>query len=87
MCRLNYYKDQWEDFFANIDFTDEEKQIIELVRRGWCQEDIAAELYLSRRTIARRYNSIFSKITRYENGQKLSIPSHTDVIKQLLKQV
>lgn len=65
MNQLNFYVDEWQEFLSNIDFTDEERKVIELVRRGWCQEDIAAELYCSRRTIARRYSSITNKIVRY----------------------
>ena len=65
MNQLNFYVDEWQEFLANIDFTDEERKVIELVRRGWCQEDIAAELYCSRRTVARRYSSITNKIVRY----------------------
>lgn len=65
MNSLTFYTDEWNEFLNNIDFTDEEKKIISLVRRGWCQEDIAAELYISRATVARRYTSITNKIVRY----------------------
>lgn len=65
MNNLNFYADEWNKFLNNIDFTDEERKIITLVRRGWCQEDIAAELYISRSTVARRYTSITNKIVRF----------------------
>lgn len=65
MKGLTFYANEWNEFIENIDFTDDELKIIELVRRGWCQEDIAAELYCSRRTIARRYTSITNKIVHY----------------------
>lgn len=65
MKRLNYYKEQWQEFLDNIDFTDEELAIIDLARKGWYQEDIAAELHTSRRTVARRYTSIVNKIVHY----------------------
>lgn len=65
MKQLNYYKEQWLEFLDNIDFTDEEQAIITYIRKGWYQEDIAAELHISRRTVARRYTSIASKIVHY----------------------
>lgn len=65
MKRLDYYKEQWQEFIDNIDFTDEELAIIDLARKGWYQEDIAAELHTSRRTVARRYTSIVNKIVHY----------------------
>lgn len=65
MKRLDYYKEQWQEFLDNIDFTDEELAIIDLARKGWYQEDIAAELHTSRRTVARRYTSIVNKIVHY----------------------
>lgn len=65
MKGLTFYANEWNEFLENIDFTDEEKQVIELVRRGWCQEDIAAEMHCSRRTVARRYTSITNKIVHY----------------------
>lgn len=65
MKGLTFYANEWNEFLNHIDFTDEEKKVIELVRRGWAQEDIAAELYCSRRTVARRYTSITNKIVHY----------------------
>lgn len=65
MSGLTFYRDEWELFLSQIDFTDEERKVIDLVRRGWCQEDIAAELFCSRRTIARRYTAITNKIVRF----------------------
>ena len=65
MKQLDYYKEQWQEFIDNIDFTDEELAIIDLARKGWYQEDIAAELHTSRRTVARRYTSIVNKIVHY----------------------
>lgn len=65
MKRLDYYKEQWQEFIDNIDFTDEELAVINLARKGWYQEDIAAELHTSRRTVARRYTSIVNKIVHY----------------------
>lgn len=65
MKQLQFLKNEWIEFIENIDFTDDENKIIEFVRRGWCQEDIAAELFISRRTVARRYSSITNKIVQY----------------------
>lgn len=63
--QLSFDADEWEEFLKNIDFTDNEKRIIEFARRGWAQEDIAAELYTSRASITRRTRAITNKIMRY----------------------
>ena len=65
MRQLSFLKSEWEEFLNCIDFTDDELKIISLIRRGWPQEDIAAELFLSRRTVARRVTSISNKIIHY----------------------
>lgn len=65
MKQLQFDRKEWEEFLDNIDFTDDEVKVISLTRRGWKQEDIASELYISRRTVSRRYTSIMSKIVRY----------------------
>lgn len=65
MRQLSFLKSEWEEFLNCIDFTDDELKIIPLIRRGWPQEDIAAELFLSRRTVARRVTSISNKIIHY----------------------
>lgn len=63
--QLDFNKNEWEEFLENIDFTDEEKTIIELTRRGFYQIDIAEELLVSLSTIKRRNNKIIGKIIRY----------------------
>lgn len=62
MPKLDFYPEEWSRLLELCDFTDEEKKIIELTRRGWCIADIAAELYASQRTIIRRRKSISNKI-------------------------
>lgn len=59
------YADEWEELLSACDFTDEERQIIALLRRGWYGVDIAAELDISLRTEQRRCRSIAAKIRRY----------------------
>lgn len=63
--RLEFRKEDWEDFLANIDFTDNEQKIIPLIRRGWYQMDIAAELDISVSTVKRRITSITNKVVSY----------------------
>ena len=58
--RLEFRKEDWEEFLANIDFTDHEQKIIPLIRRGWYQMDIAAELDISVSTVKRRITSIYN---------------------------
>lgn len=63
--RLEFRKEDWEEFLANIDFTDNEQKIIPLIRRGWYQMDIAAELDISVSTVKRRITSITNKTVSY----------------------
>ena len=62
---MKFYNDEWEEFINNCGFTDDELEIVRLLRRGWYGEDIAAELGYSRRTIERKKNSIKAKISLY----------------------
>lgn len=62
---MKFFRDEWEEFLAGCDFTDEEKAIIALLRRGWYGVDIAAELNISHSTEARRVRAIGNKIKRY----------------------
>ena len=63
--RLEFRKEYWEEFLANIDFTDNEQKMIPLIRRGWYQMDIAAELDISVSTVKRRITSITNKVVSY----------------------
>lgn len=63
--RLEFRKEDWEEFLQNIDFTDNEQKIIPLIRRGWYQMDIAAELDISVSTVKRRITSITNKTVSY----------------------
>lgn len=63
--RLEFRKEDWDEFLANIDFTDNEQKIIPLIRRGWYQMDIAAELDISVSTVKRRITSITNKVVSY----------------------
>ena len=60
-----FFNDEWESFIANCGFTDDELEIVKLLRRGWAQIDIAAELCISLSTFARRYKRVKQKILRY----------------------
>lgn len=63
--KLEFRKEDWEEFLENIDFTDNEKKVIPLLRRGWYQVDIAAELNISVSTVKRRITSITNKTVSY----------------------
>lgn len=62
--KLDFSSNEWGMLYQKCGFTDDEKQVIELRRRGWALSTIAAELYLSERTINRRINSIAKKIIK-----------------------
>ena len=52
--RHDYNISQLEQLAASPWMTDRQRQIFDLrYRRGWAIEDIAAELYISRRTVGR----------------------------------
>lgn len=63
--KIEFYPDEWDEFLKNCDFTDQEVEIIALIRRGWYIPDIAAELYISDTTVKRRRKSIANKILHY----------------------
>lgn len=53
---------QRDDFVQRCCFTDDEISVLDFKLRGWFNEDIAAEMYCSSRTIKRRVRSIKNKI-------------------------
>ena len=63
--RLDFYKEEWDKFEQNCGFTDDELNIVHLMRRGWYLTEIAAELYISLSTAKRRKRSIENKIIHY----------------------
>lgn len=60
-----FFNDEWELFIKHCGFTDSEMEVVALLRRGWHEEDIAAETYTSRSTVKRRKKSIAIKISHY----------------------
>lgn len=48
----------------HVELTDREKRVLELRERGWKIEDIAAEIYVHRRTVDRILKSIKSKTSQ-----------------------
>ena len=63
--KFRFYKDEWDLFLENCGFTDDEYEIIPLLRKGWALADVAAELNISDSTLKRRKKSIENKIIRY----------------------
>lgn len=55
---------EWREIMVAVDFTDEERQIIEFRRRGWKWIDIAAEIYRSERQLYRISKRISAKILK-----------------------
>ena len=63
--KLKFFNDEWEEFVGNCGFTDDEIEIVRLLRRGWFSVDVAAELNISVSTFKRRKKRIEQKIIRY----------------------
>lgn len=62
---MKFFKDEWDLFEQNCGFTDDEMEVVKLLRRGWYGFDIAAELNISVSTFKRRKKRIEQKIIRY----------------------
>lgn len=60
--KLEMRQSEYDRLLAECGFTDEEKAVLGLKRRGWDNVDIAAELYCSSRTVGRRLHSIRRKM-------------------------
>ena len=63
--KMNFFKDEWDDFAENCGFTDVELEIIAYLRRGWFCIDIAEQLSLSYSTVKKGRSRIGKKIARY----------------------
>lgn len=63
--KSKFEKEEWEEFLENIEFTDKERRIIEFMRRGLEQAEIAAELDASVSTVKRRMSSVINQIVVY----------------------
>lgn len=61
----SFSKQEWLYFMDNIDFSNEEIEIIKLIRQGFRQIDIAEDLSLCESTIKRKYKKILGKIDRF----------------------
>lgn len=55
-------KAQYEKILKNAMLTDRQKKILEYKVRGWYNEDVAAEMQYSERTIRREVKEILRKI-------------------------
>ena len=63
--KLKFLDDEWEEFMSHCGFTDDEKEIVHYLRKGWYGMDIAFELNISRSTFKRRKKDIEERITKY----------------------
>lgn len=64
MRRFDMPKSEYERVLDECGFTDAEKAVLALKRRGWANADVAAEMYVSLRTVNRRVHSIKEKMDR-----------------------
>ena len=60
--KFEFNRAQRDNLVKNCGFTDDEVSVLDYKIRGWYNEDIAAEMYCSSRTIKRRVRSIKNKI-------------------------
>jgi DNA-binding NarL/FixJ family response regulator len=60
--KLQMNRELRDHYVDQCGFTDDEVTVLDLKRRGWFNEDIAAEMYCSSSTIKRRVRSIKNKI-------------------------
>lgn len=60
--KLDFNKSEYEYFIENCNFTDRQKQILDLRRKGKSIIAISLELYLSERTVNREIKRIKNKI-------------------------
>ena len=65
--KFDFTKCEFDYFVDNAGFTDEELNILNYKRRGWINSRIAAEIYISERTVLRRIKDIKKKIIRVIN--------------------
>lgn len=63
--KMDFFKDEWDDFVENCGFTDVELEIVGYLRRGLFSVDIAEELNLSHSTVKGKRARIGKKIARY----------------------
>ena len=47
---------------TSLNFLDREKEVLELIAKGYSNKDIAKELFLSEKTVKNHVSSIFKKI-------------------------
>ena len=64
LMRFDFTERTAQRFISECGFTDEEKEVFTLVRRGWQYSRIADEIYVSEITVKRRVRSIKDKILR-----------------------
>ena len=62
--RLDFNKAEYEYFMENCNFTDRQKQILDLRRKGLSIVSISMRLYLSERTINTEIKRIKHKILK-----------------------
>ena len=62
--RLDFNKAEYNFFLENCNFTDRQKQILDLRRKGLSIVSISMRLYLSERTINREIKRIKNKIIK-----------------------
>ncbi len=62
--RLDFNKNEYEYFIENCNFTDRQKEILDLRRKGKSIVAISIETYLSERTINREIKEIKRKILK-----------------------
>lgn len=69
-----FMQENREQILRDCTFKDQERQIFDLLCKGYCDADISDKVYLSERTVTRRVKDIRDKI---ETAVKQSAGSYT----------
>ena len=62
--RLDFNKSEYEFFMENCNFTDRQKEILDLRRKGFSILSISCKIFVSERTVNREIKRIKNKILK-----------------------
>ena len=69
--KLKFEKFEWLLFLENCDFTEDELEIIEGIRKGFTDVYMSQKLSMSTASISRRKEKIYNKIIRFVSRYNL----------------
>lgn len=63
-------KPELEELIEGINCTDDENEVIQYMRRGYSNVDIADRMCIATSTVSNRIRNIQDKIERWKNGKR-----------------